>query len=277
MPSKKEDVLLVTRKNGVATLCMNRPKQLNGWTEPMMKSIKETLYRLGIDSDTKVAVLTGKDPYYCAGVNLSGTIQMMHPKSLHGMIVKHNAAIFDAFIEFPKPILIAANGPAIGACVTSATLCDGIIASEKATFSTPFAKLGIVPEGCSSIHFERIMGPENAQRMLGPEGWIPNAEEALEVGIVQEVVPHDQLMDRAQAKAEQWIKDKKIRSFIEQNRVQEYKRVNLKESYDLADAFLAPPFMNAQYKFLKSKGKTVPAYTFWFLKTTRPLWGKLLK
>ena len=84
-------------------------------------------------------------------------------------------------------------------------------------------------------------------------------------------------MDRAQAKAEQWIKDKKIRSFIEQNRVQEYKRVNLKESYDLADAFLAPPFMNAQYKFLKSKGKTVPAYTFWFLKTTRPLWGKLLK
>ena len=50
---------------------------------------------------------------------------MMHPKSLHGMIVKHNAAIFDAFIEFPKPILIAANGPAIGACVTSATLCDG--------------------------------------------------------------------------------------------------------------------------------------------------------
>ena len=62
--------------------------------------------------------------YYCAGVNLSGTIQPMHPKVLHGMIVKHNAAIFDAFIEFPKPILIALNGPAIGACVTSATLCD---------------------------------------------------------------------------------------------------------------------------------------------------------
>ena len=62
--------------------------------------------------------------YYCAGVNLSGTIKPMHPKVLHGMIVKHNAAIFDAFIEFPKPILIALNGPAIGACVTSATLCD---------------------------------------------------------------------------------------------------------------------------------------------------------
>merc|ERR1712001_98359 len=226
-----------------------------------MVSIKETLYRLGIDSDTKVAVLTGKDPYYCAGVNLSGTIQMMHPKSLHGMIVKHNAA----FIDFPKPILIAANGPAIGACVTSATLCDEIIASEKATLSTPFAKLGIVPEGCSSIHFERIMGNKNAQRMLGPEGFVPNAKEAKEMNLIHEVCPHDELIDRAQAKAEQWIKDKKIRSFIEQKCVQEYKDVNMKESHALADAFLATPFLDAQYKFLKSKGKKVPAYTFWFL------------
>ena len=76
------------------------------------------------------------------GVNLSGTIQLMHPQKLHDFILKNNAAIFDAFIDFPKPLMVAANGPAIGACVTSATLCDAIIASEKATFSTPFAKLG---------------------------------------------------------------------------------------------------------------------------------------
>ena len=73
-------------------------------------------------------------------------MQMKHPRKLHEFIVKNNAAIFDAFLDFPKPLIVAANGPAIGACVTSATLCDAIIASEKATFSTPFAKLGIVPE-----------------------------------------------------------------------------------------------------------------------------------
>ena len=82
----------------------------------------------------------------------------MHPKTLHSAIYVNNKAVFDMFIEFPKPIMVAANGPAIGACVTSATLCDAIIASDKATFLTPFARLGIPPEGCSSVHFERCMG-----------------------------------------------------------------------------------------------------------------------
>ncbi len=95
----------------------------------------------------QVAVLTGKDPYYCAGVNLNATIRPMHPRKLHEMINVHNAEVFNNFIEFPKPLLIAANGPAIGACVTSATLADRIVASERATFSTPFARLAVPPEG----------------------------------------------------------------------------------------------------------------------------------
>ena len=99
--------------------------------------------------------------------------------------------------SFPpqKPIIVAANGPAVGGVVTSATLCDAIIASDTATFSTPFSALGLVPEGCSSVHFERIMrgGRADAERMLGPEGWKPTAKEAKEAGLVSEVVPYDQV------------------------------------------------------------------------------------
>ncbi len=137
-----KEILVETKKNGVTTLRMNQPKQLNGWTGPMMLAIRSSFARLGKDPDTKVAILTGTDPYYCAGVNLAGSFRPMHPQKLHDFILQNNAAIFDAFIEFPKPLLIAANGPAIGACVTSATLCDAIIASEKATFCTPFSRLG---------------------------------------------------------------------------------------------------------------------------------------
>ncbi len=121
------------------------------------------------------------------------------------------------------------------------------------------------------------MGAQNAQRMLGPEGWIPSAKDAQAAGFVHDVVPHDELMTRAQDKAEQWIKEKRIRNLVAKNQVAEYKAVNLRESKELADAFLAVPFIDAQYKFLKSKGKTQAANTFWFLKVTRPLWSRLLK
>eukprot|EP00093_Oithona_nana_P001537 01537.XXX_1807_857_1 [CDS] Oithona nana genome sequencing. len=272
----KEGPLLKSHKNGVTTIIMNRPKQLNGWTSEMMLALRDTFAHEAKNPETKVMILSGKDPYYCAGVNLSGTMQMKHPQKLHDFIVRNNAAIFDAFLDFPKPLIVAANGPAIGACVTSATLCDAIIASEKATFSTPFAKLGIVPEGCSSVHFERIMGPTNAKRMLD-EGWAPTAKEALEAGLVQEVVPHNDLLECAQARGEQFVKEKKVRNLIKDNLVSEYKDVNMKESYALADAFLATPFLAAQYNFLKQKGKSQQANIFWFLKMSRPLWSLLLK
>merc|ERR1712241_1219748 len=132
-----KDILLSTTKNGVTILTMNQPKKLNGWTGPMMFALKDAFLNAAKDDNTKVAILTGADPYYCAGVNLSDTIKPMHPATLHKMIMESNAAIFNVFIDFPKPLIIAANGPAIGACFTSATLCDFIMASEKATFCTP--------------------------------------------------------------------------------------------------------------------------------------------
>ena len=78
------------------------------------------------------------------------------------------------------------------------------MASEKATFNVPFSRLGIVPEGCSSVHFAKLMGEKNAERMLGPEGWVPTAEEALEAGLITKVVPHEDLLPAAQALAAEW-------------------------------------------------------------------------
>ena len=83
-------------------------------------------------------------------------------------------------------------------------------------------------------------------------------------------------MERSQEVAEKWVKERRMKSIPGGGRVEEYKRVNKEESVRLADAFLAYPFLNAQYKFLQSKGKTGNAAVFWFLKTTRSLWSKLL-
>ena len=130
------------------------------------------------------------------------------------MITDNNEKLFNLFLDFPKPILVAANGPAIGATVTSAALCDGIIASERATFLTPFSRLCVAPEvclvffvkscsycshsqGCSSVHFQRLMGEAGAERML-VRGDKISAEEALNLGLVMRVVKHEELLTTAQ-------------------------------------------------------------------------------
>ena len=255
---------------------MNTPKRLNGWTKQMLEALKEGFNTAAEDDETRVLVLTGADPYYCAGVQLAATLRLGHPRKMHAMIVEQNQSLFDMFLDFPKPFLVAVNGPAIGASVTSATLCDGIIASEKATFSTPFAALGLTPEGCSSVHFPRIMGQSNADRMLGNEGWKPTAEEALEAGLIQWVVPHGNLAQETRRIAQDWIASGATRGFRGGSERNELKAINASESAKLADAFLAAPFIKAQIKFLRSKKKWGPAAIFLTMLITRPIWSRML-
>lgn len=261
---------------GIAIITMNRPEKLNGWTMPMMEAFKQALQKANQTDSVKVIIFTGRGRYYSAGVNLGGTIKLKPPRVLHKMLVSQNQALFDAFIRCEKPILVAINGGAIGASVTSATLCDGIIAAESATFSTPFAALGITPEGCSSVHFARLMGKDNAKRMLGFEGWKPTAQEALDAGLVQWTAADDQLIQSAQEIARKWIEEGKERTYLAGGSLEEFLEINAAESEQLADAFLGADFMNAQARFLWRKKKRVPSLMFFSLWASRPIWGKLL-
>ena len=274
--SKGTSPIITNKHDGVTTLTMNTPARLNGWTQQMMDALKEAFRVAATDDGTRAVVLTGADPYYCAGVNLGGILRLGHPRKLHAMIVQQNRALFDAFLDFPKPLLVAVNGPAIGASVTSATLCDGIIASDKATFSTPFTALGVPPEGCSSVQFARLMGQANADRMLGEEGWRPTAEEALDAGLIQWIAPHDKLGEEAQRIARDWVTSGATRSYRGGSGRDELKAVNARESVDLADAFLSAPFIKAQFKFLKRKNKWGPAAMFLAMLISRPLWSRFL-
>lgn len=271
----RDDLVLVADDDGVRTITLNDPKRLNGWTQPMMAAMRGALGDAAADEAVRVVILTGTGRYYCAGVNLGGTIKLSHPRTLHRLIVEHNQALFESFLQFPKPILVAVNGPAIGASVTSATLCDGIIASEAATFSTPFAALGVAEEGCSSVHFARLMGEDNARRMLGPEGWKPNGAEAAAIGLAQWVAPPDRLMAEAQAIARGWVESDKRRELRGGSQLDELLAVNARESVAVADSFLSPPFLKGQFKFLWSKKKRGPALMFLGLWATHPVWSRL--
>ena len=226
--------------NGIMTITFANQKKLNAWTQPMMQGFFDCLQEAGSRSDVAGVVVTGEGKYYSAGVDLSNVMKPMLPSNLVIYLRDSNQKVFQTVIDFPKPIVAAVNGPALGAAVTTATLmgasprlppraapsaaqplppslhhaapaaqrpplpsvlrrpasspldvADSIVASEAATFSLPFAKLGVPPEGCSSALFVEHMGEATAQRILGPEAWVPTAAQAKEVGFptVGEVVP----------------------------------------------------------------------------------------
>lgn len=261
---------------GVALLTMANAKKYNAWTAAMLTALRAALAAAAGDASVKAIVLTGADPYYCAGVSLADTLRPMPPRALREFLRASNEALFETFLSFPKPTLCAINGPAIGASVTSAALCDAIFASERATFSTPFAALGIPPEGCSSVLFPRRLGPAASARML-TENWKPTAAEAAAVGLVHRVLPHAELLPAALDEAEAWARGGRVRALVaDAALLAELRAVNAAESARLADAFLAPPFLRAQAAFAASKGRYAAAATFWALTASRPLWAALL-
>lgn len=269
--------VLVSKQDGVTTLTMNRARSLNGWTVEMMLALRAALANAANDPATEAVVLTGTGRYYCAGVNLSGTIQLGPPPEVHERIRSNNQALFDLFIDYPKPLVAAINGPAIGAAVTTATLCDVVLASPGATFSTPFAALSVPPEGCSSVVFPRVMGAAQAERMLGSEGWKPTAAEAAAAGLIDGVVDAVALLPTARARARALADAVKaggpVRRYRGPSTRAELLAANASESMQIANAFLSRPFLEAQAKFLWRKGKRVPAAVFATLWATRPAWG----
>lgn len=140
-------------------------------------------------------------------------------------------------------------------------MVDSIVAVEDATFSTPFSALGICPEGGSSVNFERRMGKESANRMLGPEGWKPNAHDWQSLGLVQEVVRNIEEQasedDEARRKIEKVLVEKSVEvakqcishgKRMSKEEIAELKQVNARESEELATCFLAKPFLEVNFQ-----------------------------
>merc|ERR1712130_289999 len=188
---------------------------------------------------------------HCAGGSLSEFLGRKTPRQLQRIIRQHNEKMFNVFIEFPKPIIAAVNGPGIGSGTTAPALC------------------------AASVNFERILGSDTAKRLLS-DCWTPNAEEAREIGLVSEVLPPEKLIERAQELGEQWIREDRPRILRGGSTVEELKAVNAEESAALAQAFVSNAFLEAQLAGLKRKGRenTLAGRILRVMILTRPVWIK---
>jgi 2-(1,2-epoxy-1,2-dihydrophenyl)acetyl-CoA isomerase len=196
--------ILLERCDGVATLTLNRPEKLNAYTPQMGEDLVHAFRALRGEDAVRSVIVTGAGRGFCAGVDLealkamrSGASSGPGPRLGEETFVRGFAL---ELLEYPKPVIAAINGAAIGVGVTMALPCDVRIASDTAKFGLTFAKLGILP-GLGSTHLlPRIVGLAKAQELV-LSARVIRAPEALEIGLVNRVVPADGLLEAARTLA----------------------------------------------------------------------------
>jgi len=187
----------------IATITLNRPEQLNAFTNTMMREVIDAFDRVDADDDVRVVIVTGAGRGFCAGADLSGGGETFSrggsdeqtdvgvPRDGGGLV---SLRIFDC----KKPVIGAINGAAVGVGVTMTLPMDIRLASEHAKFGFVFARRGIVPEACSSWFLPRLVGISQAAEWCY-SGRVFPAEEALAGRLVRSVHAADELLPAARA------------------------------------------------------------------------------
>ncbi len=178
---------------GIATITLNRPEVYNALNDKITYELQDALRAVSKDDAVRVVVLAGAGKAFCSGQDLkavAGDEKRSFMDSLH----KRYNPIIMAMRSLPKPIICRLNGVAAGAGCSLALACDMIIASEEATLIEVFINIGLVPDSGSSYFLPRLVGMAKAFELCSIGSKV-KANEALQLGLVNRVVPADQLDD----------------------------------------------------------------------------------
>jgi enoyl-CoA hydratase/carnithine racemase len=191
--------IILDRNEHIATLTLNRPEVMNALNEEMREELVEALTTLERDPDTRVLVLTGAGKGFSGGADLNTFKSLYERFRETGKRPAFGSPEFPhQFYSFSKPIVAAVNGVAVGWGMTMTLACDIRIASERARFRAAFVKVGVTPEFGSSYLLPRLIGPGRAAELVLTARMI-DSEEALAMGLVNRVVPHEELLAEAES------------------------------------------------------------------------------
>ena len=188
--------LLVDRTDGVATVTINRPDKLNALNDAVIAELDEAVRAVEADEAVRGVILTGAGPTaFVAGADIS---ELATQDPLHGKArAMAGQAVFRRLERLGKPVLAAVNGFALGGGCELAMACHLRLASEGAKFGQPEVKLGIGPGYGGTVRLPRLVGKGRALELL-LTGRTIDAQEAWRIGLVNRVVPVEQLMSEAQ-------------------------------------------------------------------------------
>jgi enoyl-CoA hydratase len=197
---------LLTRKgDGIGWITINRPEKLNAMNVETIEELKTVFREFGNDPEVKAVVLTGAgEKAFIAGADISEFINLDAEKARE--YARGGQDLTMTIENFPKPVIAAINGYALGGGSEFALACHVRLASEKAKLGQPEVKLGIIPGWGGTQRLARLVGKGKAMEMI-LSGRMVEAGEAGEIGLVNKVVPAAELLSAAEALAKDMIKN----------------------------------------------------------------------
>ncbi len=185
--------LKLERSGHVATVLLNRPKQLNALNMALMDELVALLEELDRDDEIRAIVLTGNEKAFAAGAD----IMEMAGADSTTMLVRDQFAKWDRIRKIKKPLIAAVSGFALGGGCELMMHCDMVIASETAQFGQPEIKIGVMPGAGGTQRLTRAIGKVRAMEMVLTGKFI-SAQEACQFGLVNRVVPVEVYLSEAQ-------------------------------------------------------------------------------
>jgi enoyl-CoA hydratase/carnithine racemase len=205
--------ILYTVCGRVATITLNRPDKLNAWTRTMDQEVRQAMEEAAANDRVRAILLTGAGRGFCAGADMSllqdvverGVHPLPDPPVSSSMPIGDMARAdfqqqYSYFPSIPKPVIAAINGPAVGLGLVIAMFCDLRFASEDARFGTAFARRGLIAEYGLAWLLPKVIGHANALDIL-LSARIFDAQEALRMGLVNQVLAAPKLLDEVYAYA----------------------------------------------------------------------------
>jgi enoyl-CoA hydratase/carnithine racemase len=200
----------------IRTITLDRPDKLNAFNEALYDATADALIDAASDPDIAVVVITGNGRAFSAGVDIMEmAARTTDPGSfvtgVHGF-----PGMIDELVAFPKPVICAVNGLAVGVGATMLALADLVLMSSAARVRCPFTALGVAPEAASSYTFPLLMGRQAATWALLSSEWL-TADECVNAGLAWRVTAPDNLLDETTVVA-RVLASKPIASLIESKR-----------------------------------------------------------
>lgn len=184
----------LTVEDGIGTLALNRPDRMNAFDDVMREEMVEAAARLIRDDAVRVIVVTGRGKAFCAGADVKYMAGAVNEHDWNGAmgLVNSGGELVTMLRRAPKPVLGSLNGVAAGGGANLALACDLRIASDEAGIGQVFHRIGLHPDMGGTYFLPRLVGPSRALELIWSADVIP-ADRCLRLGLVNRVVPHDDL------------------------------------------------------------------------------------